>query len=238
MTTQGGATFWPNQEHWSVKIPLVTEHYRLPALEEKGFAILSPMPVVVPSVEWECLEYMDWKSGGDTNFAPLASADGELDCRGFWDKGKTDKDALWTSNADKAPTLRKYVDDVGANFGRVRIIKLEPQDRETAIRSLHRDDNNRFNPESEGWVVRTWSELTHQPNSYMLLMDNGPDGLPDPASEQRIPLTLGSRYIVDTQRLWHVVVHPGDAPRYALITSFESGPALENWVAGESATEV
>ena len=238
MTTQGGSTFWPNQEHWSVKIPLVTEHYRLPALEENGFAILTPMPVVVPSVEWECLEYMDWKSGGDTNFAPLASADGELDCRGFWDKGKTDKDALWTSNADKAPTLRKYVDDVGANFGRVRIIKLEPQDRETAIRSLHRDDNTRFNPESEGWVVRTWSELTHQPNSYMLLMDNGPDGLPDPATEQRIPLTLGSRYIVDTQRLWHVVVHPGDAPRYALITSFESGPTLESWVAGESATEV
>jgi hypothetical protein len=238
MTTQGGSTFWPNQEHWSVKIPLVTEHYRIPALEETGFAILTPMPVVVPSVEWECLEYMDWKSGGDTNFAPLASADGELDCRGFWDKGKTDKDALWTSNADKAPTLRKYVDDVGANFGRVRIIKLEPQDRETAIRSLHRDDNNRFNPESEGWVVRTWSELTHQPNSYMLLMDNGPDGLPDPTTEQRIPLTLGSRYIVDTQRLWHVVVHPGDAPRYALITSFESGPTLESWVAGESASEV
>ena len=42
---------------------------------------------------------MDWKSGGDTNFAPIASADGELDCRGFWDKGKTDKGALWTSNA-------------------------------------------------------------------------------------------------------------------------------------------
>jgi len=37
--------------------------------------------------------------------------------------------------------------------------------------------------------------------------------------------------------LWHVVVHPGDAPRYALITSFESGPTLESWVAGESATE-
>ena len=72
----------------------------------------------------------------------------------------------------------------------------------------------------------------------MLLMDNGSDGLPDPATEQRIPLTLGSRYIVDTQRLWHVVVHPGDAPRYALITSFESGPTLESWVAGESATEV
>ncbi|MGA0813399.1 MAG: hypothetical protein ACO3RE_06920, partial [Ilumatobacteraceae bacterium] len=131
--------FWPTAEHWSVSIPLDTEHWRVPALAETGVVELSPMPVEVPEAEWMGLEYMDWKSGGDTNFAPLASADGELDCRGFWDKGKTDKDALWTSNADIAPTLRDYVDGVGANFGRVRVIKLEPQDRETAIRSLHRD---------------------------------------------------------------------------------------------------
>jgi hypothetical protein len=36
--------------------------------------------------------------------------------------------------------------------------------------------------------------------------------------------------VVDTQRLWHVVVHNGNAPRYALITSFESGPALGAWI--------
>jgi hypothetical protein len=173
---------------------------------------------------------MDWKSGGDTNFAPLASADGELDCRGFWDKGKTDKDALWTSNAAIAPTVRRYVDSVGANFGRVRIIKLEPQSREDALRSIHRDDNNRFNPEGDGWVVRSWLELTDNPDSYMLLMDNGPDGLPDTATEARLPLHRGARFVVDTQRLWHVVVHNGSAPRYALITSFESGPELERWV--------
>jgi hypothetical protein len=137
-------SFWPNSEHWSVKIPLHTDHYRMSALDRDGVVDLSPMPIDVPVEEWEGLDYMDWKSGGDTNFAPLASADGELDCRGFWDKGKTDKDALWTSNAEIAPTLRSYVDGVGANFGRVRVIKLEPQDRETAIRSLHRDDNNRL----------------------------------------------------------------------------------------------
>ncbi len=137
---------------------------------------------------------MDWKSGGDTNFAPIASADGELDCRGFWDKGKTDKDAEWTSNADKAPTVRAYVDAVGANFGRVRIIKLEPQDRETAIRSIHRDDNNRFNPDDEGWVVRSWVELTDNPDSYMLLMDSGPDGLPDPSTEIRVQPAQGGTF--------------------------------------------
>jgi hypothetical protein len=228
------SSFWPNQDHWSVKIPLHTPHPRLRALDEHGWVQLADADFEVPSSEWTPLEYMDWKSGGDTNFAPLASADGQLDCRGFWDKGKTDKDALWTSNAEVAPKLRRYVDGVGANFGRVRVIKLEPQDHETAFRQIHRDDNNRFNPDDEGWVVRTWLELTDNPDSYMLLMDNGPDRLPDPATETRIPLHKGARYIVDSQRLWHVVVHNGREPRYALITSFESGPALERWV--ESST--
>jgi len=223
-------TFWPTREHWSVQIPLHTPHYRMPILAETGLAQLADASFDVPAHEWESLEYMDWKSGGDTNFAPLASADGELDCRGFWDKGKTDKDALWTSNAALAPTLRDYVDGVGANFGRVRIIKLEPQTREQAIRSLHRDDNNRFNPEHEGWVVRTWLELTDNPDSYMLLMDNDADGLPDPSTEVRVSLHRGARFMVDTQRLWHVVVHPGTAPRYALITSFESSPHLAGWL--------
>jgi len=213
-----------------VKIPLDTPHPRLDALAEHGWAQLTDADFEVPAIEWESLEYMDWKSGGDTNFAPLATADGELDCRGFWDKGKTDKDAMWTSNAEIAPTLRSYVDGIGANFGRVRVIKLEPQSHEEAFRSFHRDDNNRFNPDDEGWVVRTWLELTDNPDSYMLLMDNGPDGLPDPATETRVPLHKGARFIVDSQRLWHVVVHPGTAPRYALITSFETGPALRHWV--------
>ena len=225
-------SFWPTKEHWSLQIPLESDHYRMPQLAELGYVMLDDLPFEVPTSEFESLEYMDWKSGGDTNFAPLASADGELDCRGFWDKGKTDKDALWTSNAEATPTLRRYVDGVGANFGRVRVIKLAPQSRDDAIRSIHRDDNNRFNPDGEGWVVRTWLELTDNPDSYMLLMDNGPDGLPDPATEARVPLHKGSRFVVDTQRLWHVVVHPGDAARYAMITSFESGPTLERWIDG------
>lgn len=223
-------SFWPTHDHWSVKIPLHSSHRRLPALADTGVVVLADIDFDIPSEEWLGLEYMDWKSGGDTNFAPLASADGELDCRGFWDKGKTDKGALWTSNAALSPTLRAYVDGVGANFGRVRVIKLEPQSREQAIPSIHRDDNNRFNPDDEGWIVRSWIELTDNPDSYMLLMDNGPDGLPDPATETRVPLHRGSRFLVDTQRLWHVVVHPGYAPRYALITSFETSQTLEGWV--------
>ena len=81
--------------------------------------------------------------------------------------------------------------------------------------------------------MRSWIELTDNPDSYMLLMDNGPDGLPDPSTELRVPLPKGARFVVDTQRLWHVVVHNGTASRYALITSFESSDALDSWIERE-----
>lgn len=225
-------TFWPTRAHWSVEIPLDTPHPRLERLREHGFVQLTDAPFAVPEAEFLSLEYMDWKSGGDTNFAPIATADGELDCRGFWTDGdeRPDKYAAFTSNAERCPTIKQYVQSVGANFGRVRIIKLEPQDRETALRSFHRDDNNRFNPDDDGWVVRSWVELTDNPGSYMLLMEPGDDGLPDPSSEIRVPLHRGARFVVDTQRLWHVVVQGSDVSRYALICSFESGPVLDRWI--------
>jgi hypothetical protein len=228
-------TFWPNAEHWSCEIPLDTPHPRLDVLRERGWVQLRDLPITVPESEYLSLEYMDWKSGGDTNFAPIATADGQLDCRGFWNKGdeRPDKGARFTTNAATCPTLVREVESVGADFGRVRVIKLEPQNHDTAFRSFHRDDNNRFNPDRDGWVVRTWLELTDFPESYMLLMDTGADGLPDLTTEVRLPLHRGARFVLDTQRLWHVVVHNGTLPRYALITSFESGPALDAWVASQ-----
>jgi hypothetical protein len=175
---------------------------------------------------------MDWKSGGDTNFAPIATADGQLDCRGFWKPGdeKPDKGGRWTANAPHCPTLVANVEEVGADFGRVRVIKLEPQGYEDALRQIHRDDNNRFNPDGDGWVVRQWCELTDNPGAFMILMEQGDDGLPDPATEVHVELHRGARFVVDTQRLWHVVCNPSASTRYALISSFESGPALDRWI--------
>jgi hypothetical protein len=229
------STFWPTPDHWSVEIPLDTPHPRPAALAERGFVQLPDAPFTVPDGEFLGLTFMEWKSGGDTDFAPIATADGELDCRGFWSKENehTDKDAIFTVNAPRCPTITAYVESVGANFGRVRVIKLEPQSHDEAMRSFHRDDNNRFNPDGDGWVVRSWLELTDNPDSYMLLMESGADGLPDPATETRVPLHRGARFVVDTQRLWHVVVHPGAAARYALIASFESGPALDAWITSQ-----
>lgn len=221
-----------NTPHWSSDIPMDTPHPRLDVLAAKGYVALRNVDPPIADDEFRPLEYMDWKSGGDTNFAPIATADGELDCRGFWKPGdeRPDKGGKWTSNAPKCPSIVAQVEEVGADFGRVRAIRLEPQTYDDALRHIHRDDNNRFNPDDQGWVVRSWIELTDYPSSFMVLMEQGDDGLPDPSTEVHLPLHRGARFVVDTQRLWHVVCHTGAETRYALISSFESGPALDSWI--------
>jgi hypothetical protein len=218
--------------HWSSDIPLDTPHTRLPILADDGYVILSDLAEPVPEAEYLELTYMDWKSGGETNFAPIATADGQLDCQGFWKPGveRADKGGILTENAPRCPTLVRQVEEVGADFGRVRVIALEPQSYDDALRHIHRDDNNRFNPDGEGWVVRQWLELTENPGAFMVVMEQGADGLPDQGTERHIPMHRGARYVVDTQRLWHVVCSPAPVARYALIASFESGPALDGWI--------
>jgi hypothetical protein len=202
----------------------------LPVMEETGYVELKRYEGPLPEpIEWERLEYVNWKSGGDTNFAILASANGEHDPRGFWEHGKPDKDGIWTDNVDRIPSIKKWVESVGANFGRVRIIKLEPSDEASAIQAMHPDDNNRITPEGTGWVVRAWLQLTDNPDSYMILRD----GRDDPSTERRIPLPRGAQFLVDSERLWHAAWHDAgkySEPRYALITSFESGPELQSWI--------
>jgi hypothetical protein len=202
----------------------------LPAMEETGYVELRRYEGPIPGPEqWEGLEYVDWKSGGDTNFAILASANGEHDPRGFWEYGKPDKDGVWTTNTDRVPEIKKWVENVGANFGRVRIIKLGPADEDGAIQAMHPDDNNRITEEGTGWVVRAWLQLTDNPDSFMIVRE----GKDDAASEHRIPLPKGAQFIVDSERLWHAVWHDASKyaePRYAVIASFESGPELESWI--------
>lgn len=203
-------------------------HRKLAALEETGYVVLRRREPV-PANEWLDLEFMNWKSGGDTRFAPIASARGEMECAGFWDHGKPDKDGIWTRNAEVCPTMVEWATQVGANFGRHRVIELQPNTYEEAIHNLHKDDNNRLNPESEGWVVRAWLQLTDNPESYMILREDKDD----PSTETRIACPAGAQFVVDTERLWHAVWHPGTEPRYGLIVSFESCDELETWIESE-----
>jgi hypothetical protein len=210
-------------------------YHKLDSLARDGFAVLRDYQgPAIPRVEWESLEYMDWKSGGDTNFAPLASATGEMDCRGFWDHGKADKNGLWTDNRRLAPSLARYVEEVGGNYGRVRVIKLNPSDEATALRQLHKDDNNRLNPDGTGWVVRSWLELDDTPGETVFILREDKD---DPSTETRIQLHPGMQLIIDTERLYHVVWHPGPRPRYALITSWESDTPIADWIGQEAIAE-
>ena len=101
-------------------------YVELPELAERGYVVLDRCDLEIPADEYESLEYRDWKSGGDTNFAPIASAYGAIECAGFWDHGKPDKGGVWTSNAEQCPTLVEWANRSGADFGRVRTIKLEP----------------------------------------------------------------------------------------------------------------
>jgi hypothetical protein len=207
-------------------------HRKLDILAKTGYAVLRDYGgPAIPPAEWEKLTYLDWKSGGDTNFAPLASATGELDCRGFWDHGKADKEGVWTANRQIAPSLARYVEGIGGNFGRVRVIKLNPSPEQEALRCLHLDDNNRLNPDGAGWVVRSWLELADTPGQTVFILREDKD---DPSTETRIRLHPGMQLVIDTERLWHVVWHAGPRPRYSLITSWESGPVIDNWIASQS----
>jgi hypothetical protein len=204
-------------------------YIRSTAFEETGYVVLDAYDQARDPKEWLDVEYVDWKSSGETRFAPLASAFGEMECNGFWNHTppRTDKDGVWVqANIEKAPILKARAEEPGANIGRCRVIELQPNDYPTALYNLHQDDNNRLNPDGTGWIVRGFFNLSDDKDSYLILRENRFD----PDTEVRIALPAGAQLIVDTQRFWHAVWHRGPEPRYCLITSWESGPELDAYI--------
>lgn len=188
-------------------------------------------PTIDPS-EWESLEFTTYYTDPKTYFAPLASAKGEAKMEGFWKHGKPDKDGIWTPNAKTAKTIQKWVESIGVRYGRVQLIRKDPNSRRETYWNLHLDDNNRLNPDEEGWVVRLWLELTDSPDSFMVLRENEFDR----RNEFRIPLPKGAQILIDSENLFHSVHHDQkkhDHVRYGVIVSLESGPELEKWLQGQ-----
>ncbi len=199
-------------------------------LNETGFVILDTYRQDADPKEWLDLEFVDWKSSGQTRFAPLTSAAGAVDVNGFWNHTppRTDKNGVWIdSQVAVAPNLARRAQEPGVNVGRCRVIELQPNDYTNAVYNLHQDDNNRLNPDGSGWIVRAFFNLSDDPGSYLILRKDRFD----PSTEVRIPLHAGTQVIVDTQRLWHAVWHLGPEPRYCLISSWESGPLLNEYIA-------
>ena len=199
------------------------------ALEETGYVVLDSHNQELDPKEWLDIEYNDWKSSGDTRFAPLASAFGEIECNGFWNHvpPRTDKDGVWIpSQVEKAPILTRRAQEPGANVGRCRVIELQPNNYGDCLYNLHQDDNNRLNPDGTGWVVRGFFNLSDDKDSFFVLRHNRTD----PSGETRIALPAGAQLLIDTQRLWHAATHVGPDPRYCLITSWTSGPELDAYI--------
>jgi hypothetical protein len=157
------------------------------ALEETGYVVLDRYNKEIDPKEWLDIEYVDWKSSGDTRFAPLASAFGDIECNGFWNHKppRTDKDGVFIpSQTEKAPTLTARAQEPGANVGRCRVIELQPNSYADCLYNLHQDDNNRLNPDGTGWVVRGFFNLTDDKDSFFVLRENRTD----PSVEYRIAL--------------------------------------------------
>jgi hypothetical protein len=208
-----------------------TPHYRMPLVEDGGYALLRRYSgPEIPPAEWEALEYVTYPSDPDTYFAPLTSATGESILRGFWDYGKPDLDGIWTPNAEKAPNLVNFVKSVNTRYGRVQLLRQEPNSLRETRWGLHLDDNNRLNSDTNGWVVRLWLELTDDPGSCLVLRDDPFDK----KTEVRVPLPRYTQVLVDSQRLFHGAYHAGTKTRYALITSFESTEHLQDWLVSQA----
>jgi len=49
------------------------DYLTLPAFAETGYVVLDSYDQAADPAEWLDIEYVDWKSSGDTRFAPLGS---------------------------------------------------------------------------------------------------------------------------------------------------------------------
>ena len=205
-----------------------TPHYRMPKVEANGgWLALAPYSgPEIPPEEYESLEYTTYPTDPNTFFAPITSATGKIELGAFGQYGKCDLDREWTPNAEKSPTLIKWLESVGARFGKVQLLRMTPNTLRECRWGLHLDNNNNLNPETNGWAVRVWHELTDDKSSRLVVRQEEFDK----ASEVQIPLPQHAQVVVDSQRLYHGGYHHGTHTRYAMISTFESGPELERWI--------
>jgi hypothetical protein len=210
-----------------------TGHHRMPVLDSAGgwLELDRYRGPEIPLSEWEDLAYVTYETDPFTYFAPITSATGAIELTAFGEYGKCDLDGVWTENADRCPTIVAWLQSIGARFGRVQLLRMKPNTLKQCRWGLHLDNNNAGNPESNGWAVRLWLELTDDSSSRLVVRQEEFDR----KSEVLIPLPRGKQLVVDSQALYHGGHHEGDDLRYALIATVESGPALESWLRAHSA---
>ncbi|MBS0352228.1 MAG: hypothetical protein JSR33_13790 [Proteobacteria bacterium] len=204
----------------------------MPKLENNGgwLALKPYLGPEIPREEYETLSFTTYPTDAHTYFAPITSATGEIELGAFARYGKCDLDREWTANAQKCPTIIKWLESIGARFGKVQLLKMTPNTLQECRWSLHLDNNNQNNPEANGWAVRIWLELTHDDSSRLIIRSEEFNK----ESEAQIPLPRHAQLVVDSQRLYHGGYHNGLETRYAVVATFESGPELERWIQSQT----
>lgn len=71
-------------------------HYRMPVLEAAGgYLVLGRCRgPEIPRNEWEDLTYATYATDPATFFAPVTSAIGQMELKGFWEYGQADLDGV------------------------------------------------------------------------------------------------------------------------------------------------
>jgi hypothetical protein len=208
-----------------------TAHYRMPVLQAAGgYLVLERYRgPEIPSHEWEDLTYTTYATDPATFFAPITSATGTMELKGFWEYGKADLDGVWTENAKKCPALVRWVESTGARFGRVQLLRMAPNTlRECRWGCTWITTTRATRPPAAG-SSRVWLELTGDPASQLVIRPAEFDR----KGEVRIPLPRYQQVVLDSEALYHGGYHAGKQARYAVIVSVESGPALERWIASQ-----
>ena len=206
-----------------------TPHYRMQKLVANGGYLLLKKydGPDIPRHEYEDLTFTTYSSDPSTTLAPITSCTGKLELKGFEAYGKPDLDGVWTDNAKKCPTIVSWVESIGARFGRVQLLRMQPNTMRECRWGLHLDNNNAVNdPNENGWVVRLWLELTDDESSALVVRSSQFDK----STETKIALPRYQQAVVDSELLYHGGYHHGPGIRYALIVSLESGAALEKWI--------
>ena len=214
--------------------PARTTHYRCP-LVEAGEGLVTLRGYEGPRIqaaEWETLEYTTYSSDPYTYFAPITSPTGRVEMIGAKEAGKEELECVPTPNADKCPTIMKWLESMGARYGRVQLLRMKPNTLRECLWGLHQDNNNLVNPPGNGWIVRVWHKLTDDSTSTLVVRQ----GEFARRSEVQVALPRSQQVVVDSERLWHGGFHAGSHTRYALIASVESSPALNDWIQSQLPT--
>ena len=211
--------------------PARAAHYRCPLVQAGQGLVTLPRYEghPIPAQEWESLEYTTYRSDPCTYFAPITSPTGQIEMIAAKDAGKEELDCVPTPNAGRCPTIMKWLESMGARYGRVQLLRMKPNTLRECRWGLHQDNNNQVNPPANGWIVRVWHELTDDCTSTLLVRQ----GEFDRRSEAKIVLPRGQQVVVDSERLWHGGFHAGTHTRYALIASIESSPAFNDWIGSQ-----